>query len=62
MSGNGDSSGGFFNVATLVITWALTGDDSPSPLRGFTGSSGQLERERERESGYPPTVDKTGRE
>lgn len=48
MSGNGDSSGGFFNVATLVITWALTGDDSLSPPRGFTGSSGQLEKERER--------------
>lgn len=48
-SGNGDSSGGFFNVATPVITSALTGDDSPSPPRGFTGSSGQSgEKERER--------------
>lgn len=60
-SGNGDSSGGFFNVATPVITSALTGDDSPSPPRGFTGSSGQSgEREREEESG--PTLDETGRE
>lgn len=37
---------GFFNVATLVITSALTGDDSPSLLGGFTGSSGQSDRER----------------
>lgn len=34
---------GSFNVATPVITSALTGDDSPSLFRGFTGSSNARE-------------------
>ncbi|TGZ45729.1 Uncharacterized protein DBV15_04438 [Temnothorax longispinosus] len=34
---------GSFNVATPVITSALTGDDSPSLFRGFTGSSSARE-------------------
>lgn len=34
---------GSFNVATPVITLALTGDDSPSLFRGFTGSSSTRE-------------------
>lgn len=34
---------GSFNVATPVITSALTGDDSPSLFRGFTGSSSTRE-------------------
>lgn len=38
---------GSFNVATPVITSALTGDDSPSLFRGFTGSSNARESSRE---------------
>lgn len=38
---------GSFNVATPVITSALTGDDSPSLFRGFTGSSSAREGPRE---------------
>lgn len=45
---NGDSSGGFFNVATPVITSALTGDDSPSPPADSLVHRDSRERERER--------------
>ncbi|KYM75720.1 hypothetical protein ALC53_13783 [Atta colombica] len=38
---------GSFNVATPVITLALTGDDSLSLFRGFTGSSSAREGPRE---------------
>lgn len=38
---------GSFNVATPVITSALTGDDSLSLFRGFTGSSSAREGPRE---------------
>ncbi|KYN39781.1 hypothetical protein ALC56_05826 [Trachymyrmex septentrionalis] len=38
---------GSFNVATPVITLALTGDDSLSLFRGFTGSSSAWEGPRE---------------
>ncbi|KAL0107993.1 hypothetical protein PUN28_014929 [Cardiocondyla obscurior] len=38
---------GSFNVATPVITSALTGDDSPSLFRGFIGSSSTREGPRE---------------
>jgi len=38
---------GSFNVATPVITSALTGDDFPSLFRGFTGSSSTRESPRE---------------
>lgn len=42
---------GSFNVATPVITSALTGDDSPSLFRGFTGSSSTRESPREADTG-----------
>jgi len=38
---------GSFNIATPVITLALTGDDSLSLFRGFTGSSSARESPRE---------------
>ncbi|EGI67858.1 hypothetical protein G5I_03500 [Acromyrmex echinatior] len=38
---------GSFNIATPVITLALTGDDSLALFRGFTGSSSAREGPRE---------------